>query len=381
MMPGKSLYKLWQLNQKDICQYEWKSLPVSLLGLKRRGKDMDVATFLKRAIENVKETTAKNIWQNWVVNMDDNIEDSYDIYEAKINQTLGNKLDYLSSSVFGFIREFFVAELEKLLFYPEKIKPNMINKHHLMHAIAGLGHMEMEFDDNYSKVMDTEGVDNLNEDNAREIASKLLDGLGMDKIVLSIRNIRERIRSIILKTAPFQKDFYSFWAKFKSGKNTIMEKMLLNYFLNELSDIAESPQDYFISLEDICEYRNNALQHVYRGLVQRFFQTASKSINENNKIDATKFADLWNNDERLEPYGEAFSMIERYSGEAEEGIVSGDFVFQIMKILIFERNEMRWQEPCRNGSQDNREECERLMGVSSQQLSAGIVAAVVEYLL
>merc|ERR1712189_412 len=113
--------------------------------------------------------------------------------------------------------------------------------------------------------------------------------------------------------------------------------MLLNYFLNELSDIAESPQDYFISLEDICEYRNN--------------------------------------DERLGPYGEAFSMIERYSGEAEEGIVSGDFVFQIMEILIFERNEMRWQEPCRNGSQDNREECERLMGVSSQQLSAGIVAA------
>jgi len=344
---------------------------------------MEVGRFLSEALEDVKEMLRKVIWKNWMLNHNEETEDISNSYEANLNRTLEHKLEYFSDNVLELFQDFLQDELEKiLLHYVPKIHPKLVNKDHLMHAIAGIFQMKrMHFDRKFNKVMETEGIANLGPDNVKEITEKLFDGLGAGEIVSTLKRLRERIKSVITRTSPFTKGFKAFWAKLKSGKNTKIEKMILNDVPNKLGNVFRALSDVIDIPRQMCyyrtkEYRNNGLQWIYQRLANRFFKIAHESINEENKIDAVKFVELWN-DTEWKPYEDHISKFEKKSAEVAEKIVSGEYVYKYL-IRLFSYLGISWGEHC---SLPTRQECEHIMGVSSQELSAGIVYLAVEYIL
>ena len=141
---------------------------------------MEVGEFLSKAMEDGKEKLRRIIWKNWAVNHNEETDDISNIYETNLNQTLDHKLEFLSDRMLALFQEFLQDELGKiLLHYTPKFQPNLVNKDHLMHAIAGLVQMKkMNFDEKFTKVMDTEGISNLGPDNVKEITEKLFHGFG-----------------------------------------------------------------------------------------------------------------------------------------------------------------------------------------------------------
>merc|ERR1719474_669119 len=113
----KNLYKLWQLSEKDVCQYELHRIPISSLGFKRRGNDMEVGRFLSEAMEDAKETLRKVIWKNWMINHNEETEDISNLYEANLNRTLEHKLEFLADNVIDFFQDFLQDELEKIILH------------------------------------------------------------------------------------------------------------------------------------------------------------------------------------------------------------------------------------------------------------------------
>jgi len=379
----KNLYKLWQLTEKDVCRYELHKIPISYLGLKRRGNDMEVGEFLSKAMEDGKEKLRRIIWKNWAVNHNEETDDISNIYETNLNQTLDHKLEFLSDRMLELFQEFLQDELGKiLLHYTPKFQPNLVNKDHLMHAIAGLVQMKkMNFDEKFTKVMDTEGISNLGPDNVKEITEKLFHGFGAGEVISTIKSLREKIKSVIIRTSPFTKGFKAFWAKLKSGKNTKIEKMILNDIPNKLDKVFTVLSDVIDIPRQMCnfrtnDYRDHGLQWIYQILSNRFFKIAHESINEENKIDAVKFVELWD-DTEWKPYADYISKFEKKTTEAAEKIVSGEYVYKYLNRLIYWVGSS-WHGHC---NWQTRQECEQVIGVSSQELTAGILHLVVEYIL
>jgi hypothetical protein len=67
------LYKIWKITEKDFCRSTFHELPISLFGIIRqvywtRRNDLQLGTFLKKKLEEMKKIAEKSFWENWVIN-------------------------------------------------------------------------------------------------------------------------------------------------------------------------------------------------------------------------------------------------------------------------------------------------------------------------
>merc|ERR1711892_170777 len=325
------LHKIWKLSQKDVCRstfQQWQHLPISArssraLGRRKSEGRMTMGEFLKYQMGEIKKDLEKKIWESWVSNIDlKGMKGTKEEIALRINQTMERKLGNMEhwnyEYNFQYLPEILISQFEEMVPSLSFLDNFELNREDVKEAIQGIAcslqssesSLELEFGAQFDKVMDTEGVENVDVTNLKEVAGNFMHEILKEGVTPLLDDIMQKLRSLVYKLIPEFNEFHTFSMELQSGKNIELENLILKIPQNA-DKVIGLLDDIFVY---VCKERDLYLKEIFSSSFFTFFHLASRSVDENNKIDLNK---LGSPEQHKNHHGSLTVLEEKFNVRAE----------------------------------------------------------------
>merc|ERR1711892_582267 len=390
------LHKIWKLSQKDVCRstfQQWQHSPISArssraLGRRKSEGRMTMGEFLKYQMGEIKKDLEKKIWESWVSNIDlKGMQGTEEEIALRINQTMEKKLGNMEHWNYEYnlqyLPEILISQFEEIVPSLSFLDNFELNREDVKEAIQGIAcslqssksALELEFGAQFDKVMDTEGVENADVANLKDVAGNFMHEILREGVTPLLDDIMQKLRSLVYKLIPEFNEFHSFSMEPQSGKNIELENLLLKIPKNA---------DKVIGLLDdilvyVCKERDLYLKEIFSSSFFTFFHLASSSVDDNNKIDLNKLVELFAENHTEEfiktKLGSVAEIVDQIFSKLEERGEGGFLGFRLIELLY--KLGSPEQHKNHHGSLTVLEE---KFNVRAEVLEAGAVQFLLEYL-
>merc|ERR1719341_211445 len=299
------LYKIWKITEKDFCRSTFHELPITSLGIARqvywlKRNDMQLGTFLKKLVKDMKKIAEKSVWENWVVNRD--LAFAYETANEtalNINHSIESRFGTSDTFSYEYIPDMIISQLEELFPDLDFLETFSLNSEDVKEAIKGVAcswssgssSLDLHFGPEFERVVNTEGLENTDLDNARQLLRNFMTELLKTEVTPLLRKTTQKFRLFVNNMIPEMNNFHTFVMEVQTGKNPELENVLIR-IPGKMDKIVEIMDEMF---DGACEARNSLLNEIFSKLFNNFVKLVSQAINENNKIDFNKLIELLSN--------------------------------------------------------------------------------------
>merc|ERR1711892_1662269 len=389
------LHKIWKLSQKDVCRstfQQWQHLPISArssraLGRRQSEGRMTMGEFLKYQMGEIKKDLEKKIWESWVSNIDlKGMKGTKEEIALRINQTMERKLGNMEhwnyEYNFQYLPEILISQFEEMVPSLSFLDNFELNREDVKEAIQGIAcslqssesSLELEFGNQFDKVMDTQGVENVDVTNLKEVAQNFMHEILKEGVTPLLDDIMQKLRSLVYKLIPEFNEFHTFSMELQSGKNIELENLLLKIPKNA-DKVIGLLDDIFVY---VCKERVLYLKEIFSSSFFTFFHLASRAVDENNKIDLNKLVELFAENHTEEfiktKLGRVAEIVDQVFSKLEERGEGGLLGFRLIELLY--KLGSPEQHKNHHGSLTVLEE---KFNVRAEVLEAGAVQFLLEY--
>jgi len=390
------LHKIWKLSQKDVCRstfQQWQHSPISArssraLGRRKSEGRMTMGEFLKYQMGEIKKDLEKKIWESWVSNIDlKGMKGTEEEIALRINQTMEKKLGNMEHWNYEYnlqyLPEILISQFEEIVPSLSFLDNFELNREDVKEAIQGIAcslqssksALELEFGAQFDKVMDTEGVENVDVTNLKEVAGNFMHEILKEGVTPLLDDIMQKLRSLVYKLIPEFNEFHTFSMELQSGKNIELENLLLKIPKNA-DKVIGLLDDIFVY---VCKERDLYLKEIFSSSFFTFFHLASRSVDENNKIDLNKLVELFAENHTEEfiktKLGSVAEIVDQVFSKLEERGEGGLLGFRLIELLY--KLGSPEQHKNHHGSLTVLEE---KFNVRAEVLEAGAVQFLLDYL-
>jgi len=390
------LHKIWKLSQKDVCRstfQQWQHSPISArssraLGRRKSEGRMTMGEFLKYQMGEIKKDLEKKIWESWVSNIDlKGMKGTEEEIALRINQTMEKKLGSMEhwnyEYNFQYLPEILISQFEEIVPSLSFLDNFELNREEVKEAIQGIAcslqtsesSLELEFGAEFDAVMDTEGVEHADLANIKEVAGNFMHEILKEGVTPLLDDIMQKLRSLVYKLIPEFNEFHTFSMELQSGKNIELENLLLKIPKNA-DKVIGLLDDIFVY---VCKERDLYLKEIFSSSFFTFFHLASRSVDENNKIDLNKLVELFAENHTEEfiktKLGSVAEIVDQVFSKLEERGEGGLLGFRLIELLY--KLGSPEQHKNHHGSLTVLEE---KFNVRAEVLEAGAVQFLLDYL-
>merc|ERR1712179_65890 len=338
------LHEIEKLRHKDICQYpELQEMPVANLGYK---SDMLLGDFLKQLMKEAKDEFETRIWKNWVKNMDNSNLKTIDEVLMWRTKALDDKLE--ESLSVKLLPDLIMKYFEELAPKQEDLEKIQFNSQDVQEAIRGFAcafyshdhsthfgiKQDFNFGEDFEKVMNTSGVDNIDQGYANSLVKKFLTNIIESEVAPMVDKQVEIMKSLLDNMTPEFYGWETFILELLSGENIKFENQLSRYLdnsqniLNVLKPLAAK----------FCTYKDFLLNFGISNMLNYIIPLVNQAINEDNKIDFKQLIDILVNSK-----GEVFiktylQKIDNIANLERQKIERGDYGILILSNLEFQHD-------------------------------------------
>eukprot|EP00091_Calanus_sinicus_P003083 TRINITY_DN13230_c0_g1_i2.p1 TRINITY_DN13230_c0_g1~~TRINITY_DN13230_c0_g1_i2.p1 ORF type:complete len:321 (-),score=65.29 TRINITY_DN13230_c0_g1_i2:60-1022(-) len=319
----------------------------------------------------MKKIAEKSVWENWVVNRDlAYAYESANETALSINHIIKEKFGPSGLFSYEYLPDIIISQLEELFPDLDFLETFSLNSEDVKEAIQGIAcslssdilswdHFGTEFE----RVLNTEGVENTDLENARQLLRNFMNDLLKTEVTPLVKKTIEKFRSLVNNLIPEMNTFHTFAMEVQTGKNPELENLLLR-IPGKLDKVLEIMEYMF---KDACNARNSLINDMLIIVVK----LASQAINENNKIDFNKLMKFLSETDAKTFVKTNLEALESKADKMMSGLEDGSYGLALLQNLV---------ELTSPGLDIQPSQYEHKYSVRGQVLTAGAIQYVIQYL-